>query len=112
MSLSEFDILKRVKPNLFEVGLVYPDEENEGKFTLWTSHHAWNIKELKDFDEFLNEVNKAYVLENLDNTEVAKEEFFNFCMDSNNKNVKEFKSLADLVLNLKVGEYGMVTYQN
>jgi len=110
MNLSEFDIFKRVSPNLFQVGLVYPDEENPGRYVLWVSHHPWDINTFKNFNDFLDNVNKCYVYDCLYDEKAAKEEFFEYCMGKRKQKVEKFESINDLILKLEIGKYGIVNY--
>lgn len=111
-----FDIFYKANDNEYQIGSVYPDEDNletnPQPVKLWSPHHKWDSSE-EGYQKFIDDVNRAYIWDNLKKKNAIKEFFiynnrkFN---DETIKNIHLFNSLSDLMNNLPVGEFGVIIY--
>lgn len=67
----ELTIVKKEKDE-FRVYAVYPNEDEEGKVTLWTSHHTWDGK--STITEYMTNIECSAYLDDFDSyTELLNE---------------------------------------
>lgn len=94
--MKEFDLFFKKNSEECGVGLVYPDEENAGKYELWIAHNNYKIN--SDYKKFIYNEHKPSTWDNYKRI-MALKTFYSYFIknsDFNLENIKIIHSLKEL----------------